>query len=100
MTTVVSIAFLISIIVYLYVGIFLSRKTKYVEDLLPLQLGKLSRVKNSTEFSRSTVATTISLATVIMAYFELAPYSHTLEYQPFSNRVFRGKMMEHAGRYQ
>lgn len=74
MITIVIIALLISIIVYLGVGFFLGRKTKDVGDLLPLITGKQSRVNNSREFSASTVATTISLATVIMAFFELAPY--------------------------
>ncbi|MHC4396710.1 MAG: sodium:solute symporter family transporter [Planctomycetota bacterium] len=72
MTTIVISALLLAFIVYIAVGLFLGRRTKGVADLLPLAFNRQARVKNSSEFSASTVATTISLATVVMAFFELA----------------------------
>jgi Na+/proline symporter len=72
MTLVVITALLVAFIVYLWIGIYLGRRTHDVADLLPLEFSKQARVRNSTEFSASTVATTISLATVVMAFFELA----------------------------
>ncbi|MHC4720980.1 MAG: sodium:solute symporter family transporter, partial [Planctomycetota bacterium] len=53
-------------------GLWLGRRTKGIADLLPVQLSRQARVANASEFSSSTVATTISLATVVMAFFELA----------------------------
>lgn len=41
--------------------------------MLPIAQGKQASVKNANEFSSSTVATTISLATVVVAFFQLAP---------------------------
>ena len=72
MTLVVITALLVAFVVYLWVGIYLGRRTHDVADLLPLEFQKQACVRNSTEFSASTVATTISLATVVMAFFELA----------------------------
>jgi len=74
MTTVVVSALLVSFIVYLFIGFYLSRSTKDVADMLPLISGKQAQVKNKNEFSISTVAATISLATVILTFYELAPY--------------------------
>src|SRR5258706_11395848 len=68
------IAALSSIVVYLAVGFYLGRRTTTLSDHLPIKLGHLARVANDAEFSASTVAATISLATVVMAFFELAPY--------------------------
>ncbi|MCB0745099.1 MAG: hypothetical protein KDC67_14420, partial [Ignavibacteriae bacterium] len=59
---------------YLTIGFHLSKQTKNIADMLPLKTGGLSVVKNSNEFSNSTVATTISLATVVLTFYELAPY--------------------------
>ena len=72
MAIIVISALLLAFIVYIAVGLFLGRRTKDVADLLPLAFNRQARVKNSSEFSASTVATTISLATVVMAFFELA----------------------------
>ena len=72
MATIVISALLLAFIVYIAVGLFLGRQTRDVADLLPLAFNRQARVKNSSEFSSSTVATTISLATVVMAFFELA----------------------------
>jgi len=67
-------ALLLALIVYVAIGLAVGRKTKGVADLLPLTADRQAKVKNPAEFSTSTVATTISLATVIMAFFELAQY--------------------------
>lgn len=72
MTIVVLTALLLAFVVYLWVGIYLGRRTRDVADLLPLEFSKQACVRSSAEFSASTVATTISLATVVMAFFELA----------------------------
>ena len=72
MGTVVVSALLLAFIVYVTVGLWLGRRTKGIADLLPVQLSRQARVANAREFSASTVATTISLATVVMAFFELA----------------------------
>ena len=62
----------VSFAIYLGVGFILGRKTHGIADLLPLGFGRQARVANSAEFSASTVATTISLATVVLAFFEMA----------------------------
>ncbi len=62
----------VSFVIYLGVGYFLGRKTRGIADLLPLDFGRQARVASSAEFSASTVATTISLATVVLAFFEMA----------------------------
>ncbi len=72
MTLIVLSAILVSIIVYLGVGFYLGRNTKSVGDMLPMMAGQQAQVANSNEFSASTVATTISLATVVVAFFELS----------------------------
>ena len=71
MSTIVISALLLAFVVYIVVGLLLGQRTKGVADLLPLGFSRQARVENSTEFSSSTVATTISLATVVMAFFEL-----------------------------
>lgn len=63
-----------SFAIYLYIGIRNWKETKSLSDMIPVMFGKKASVKSTDEFSASTVATTISLATVIMAYFELAGY--------------------------
>ena len=72
MTIVVISALLLAFAIYIAVGLYAGRKTMGIADMLPLGMGKQASVKNSAEFSSSTVATTISLATVVMAFFELA----------------------------
>ncbi len=72
MGTIVVSALLLAFIVYVTVGLWLGRRTKGIADLLPVQLSRQARVDSASEFSSSTVATTISLATVVMAFFELA----------------------------
>ncbi len=68
----VVISLLLALIVYIGIGLVLGRRTKTIADMLPLALSRQARVENASEFSASTVATTISLATVVMAFFELA----------------------------
>ncbi len=72
MSGIVISALLLAFMVYIGVGIFVGRGTAGIADLLPLGFGRQARVENSAEFSASTVATTLSLATVVMAFFELA----------------------------
>lgn len=70
-------ATLVSVVVYLTLGFALGRRTKRLADHLPVTAGHQARVANTAEFSASTVAATISLATVVLAFFELAPYLGT-----------------------
>ncbi|MHC5061807.1 MAG: sodium:solute symporter family transporter, partial [Planctomycetota bacterium] len=65
-------ALFLAFVLYVAVGLFLGSGTKGIADLLPVKLSRQARVVNVSEFSSSTVATTISLATVVMAFFELA----------------------------
>ena len=74
MTFVVLSALLVSSIVYLYMGFTESRFNRNLGDLLPVVFGRNARVDSTDEFRASTVATTVSLATIILAYFELAGY--------------------------
>lgn len=59
---------------YIALSIRLHRNAVALDDHLPLTSGRQARVMNSAEFSAATVATTISLATVILAYAELASF--------------------------
>ncbi|MCK4959370.1 MAG: hypothetical protein KAT00_08210, partial [Planctomycetes bacterium] len=72
MGVVVIFALLTAFVIYLAVGVLAGRRASSIADLLPLGTSRQARVENSSEFSSSTIATTISLATVIMAFFELA----------------------------
>ncbi|MFC1737805.1 hypothetical protein ACFL1G_02000 [Planctomycetota bacterium] len=72
MSAIVITSLLLALIIYIAVGLTQGRHTKGIADLLPLALKGQARVKSSSEFASSTVATTISLATVVMAFFELA----------------------------
>ncbi|MCK4998154.1 MAG: hypothetical protein KAS23_01420, partial [Anaerohalosphaera sp.] len=62
------------LIVYLGIGFAVGGRATGIDDLLPMGRGKQARVNNSAEFSASTVATTISFAMVIMAFFDLAAW--------------------------
>ncbi|MBL7959686.1 hypothetical protein JNL27_05535, partial [bacterium] len=73
MTVTVAAALLCAFSVYLFVGFFLGRRNRNLADLIPLTGGHQAEIRNSAEFSSSTVATSISLATVVLAFFELAP---------------------------
>ena len=75
MSSVVLGALFFSLIIYLFVGFSLGKKMRKIADLFPLIANNSqSGIRNSSEFSASTVATTISLATVVVAFFDLAPY--------------------------
>ena len=74
MQTVVWLAAGVSILVCLVIGAWHSLKVNTVGDVFPVLLGTNARVDSSKEFSASTVATTISLATVVVAFYELAPF--------------------------
>ena len=67
-------ALILSSILYLGVGYFLGKENKSLADLLPVTFGSTASVKSEDEFSKSTVATTVSLATIVLAYFELSGY--------------------------
>ena len=73
MTAVVISALAFSMFLYIAMGIRYSSGVRGLGDLLPLLLGKNARVNNHREFGASTVAATISLATVIVAFYELVP---------------------------
>lgn len=72
MEQVVLLALIISAVLYLYIGYKLGHQNKGIGDLLPIVFGKNAKINSVSEFSSSTAATTISLATIILAYFELA----------------------------
>lgn len=74
MATIILSALLISAIIYLSIGYSLSKDNKNLSDLFPVVFGKKASVNTTDEFSKSTVATTVSLATIVLAYFELAGY--------------------------
>lgn len=61
------------IVLYLYVSYKIALKTKVLGDQLPLSPGYQAQVATVGEFRASTVATSISLATVVLAFYELAP---------------------------
>lgn len=72
MQTVILAALGLSAILYLYIGYQLGSKNRNLGDLLPIVFGRNATVNNVAEFSSSTAATTVSLATIVLAYFELA----------------------------
>ncbi len=73
MTAIVLFALGVSILIFVGMGIRYSLRIRGLGDILPLLLGRRARVENHREFAASTVAATISLATVIVAFFELVP---------------------------
>ncbi|MDR3702520.1 MAG: hypothetical protein P4L56_22940 [Candidatus Sulfopaludibacter sp.] len=62
----------LSTTVCLLLGFYQKRRTRSLGDLIPIQRGREASVRSGVEFSSATVAATVSLATVIMAFFELA----------------------------
>lgn len=74
MATIVITALLLSAVIYLVVGFALGKHNKNLADLFPVIFGRNAKVQTVDEFSTSTVATTVSLATIVLAYFELAGY--------------------------
>ncbi len=71
-STIIS-ALILSLLIYLYIGFFYKQSIKRISDIIPVIKNSKASVESSKEFSASTVATTISLATVIIAFFELVP---------------------------
>ncbi len=65
---------LLALAVYISIGIIVGLKTRGIADLFPLAHSRRARVKNEAEFSSSTVATTISLATVVILLFQLGQF--------------------------
>jgi len=63
----------LSIALYLGLGLWFSFRIRSLGDIFPLLLGQNARVANYREFAASTVAATISLATVVVAFYELVP---------------------------
>jgi Na+/proline symporter len=74
MEIVVIAAFLLAFLFYIIIGAFYRKKVKTLGDMLPVTFGKQAQIKNHREFSASTVAVSVSLSTLIVAYFELAPF--------------------------
>lgn len=74
MTIIVLTALLLSSVFYIGIGLVLGKHNKSLGDLFPILRNRNARVETSAEFSKSTVATTVSLATIVLAYFELAGY--------------------------
>jgi Na+/proline symporter len=75
MSELVLAAIALSGVAYLTVSWRLSRRSSELRDHLPMTSDdSQASIRNSSEFSAATVATTISLATVVLAYTELAGY--------------------------
>ncbi len=73
MTAVVLSAILLSLIIYILIGLKHRKSVFDLGDIIPVMKGKTAKVKGKNEFSSSTVATSISLATVVLAFFDLVP---------------------------
>lgn len=73
MTLPIVLALAAAFLLYLVVGVVTGRRSRKLADWLPIQQGHQASVRNAAEFSASTVATTLSLATVVLAFFELVP---------------------------
>ncbi len=67
-------ATLLSLAGVITVGLVVGRGVKSSGDLLPTTRGGEAAILSEAELAAATLSTTISLATVVMAYFELAPY--------------------------
>lgn len=66
-------AFVVSLLVCLVIGALHSLRVRSLADVLPVIFGRNAKVASAKEFSASTVAATISLATVVVAFYELTP---------------------------
>lgn len=74
MELVVILALVLSIVFFLLLGFKYGKKNKTLSDIFPIYFGKNASVDTVEEFSSTSIATTVSLATIIMAYFELVGY--------------------------
>jgi len=73
MTIAVILSLSVSVVLYLGIGIWYGSRIRGLGDLLPLLRDGKAKVANHREFASSTVAATISLATVVVAFYELVP---------------------------
>jgi len=73
MTVIVLSALLLSIIIYIIVGLKYRKVILDLGDIIPIIRGRVAKVKNESELSASNVAASISLATVVVAFFDLVP---------------------------
>lgn len=73
MASIVIFAILISLCIYIGIGLLHRKKVFGLGDIIPVMKGKTASVKGEAEFSASTVATSLSLATVVLAFFDLVP---------------------------
>src|SRR4051794_10603396 len=73
MTTTIIAALSLSACFYLALGLRQARRTRTLGDMVPVRRGQEAAVETAGELSATTVAATISLATVVMAFSELAP---------------------------
>jgi Na+/proline symporter len=66
---------LLSALAYFFISSSIRIRSRHLADFLPMAANdSIADVKSAAEFNASTVATTISLATVILAFSELAPF--------------------------
>jgi len=73
MTIAVILSLCVSVVLYLGLGAWYGSRIRGLGDLLPLLRGGKAKVVSHREFASSTVAATISLATVLVAFYELVP---------------------------
>ncbi len=73
MTTIVLSALCLSIIIYVFIGLKHSKSISDLADIIPILKGRVARVQGDSELSATNVAASISLATVIVAFFDLVP---------------------------
>ena len=66
-------AVVFSILTCLGIGAVHSLRIRNLADVIPVLLGRNARVANHREFAASTVAASLSLATVVVAFYELVP---------------------------
>lgn len=59
---------------YIVIGLRLGRHINRLGDHIPVDTSGRARVLSGSEYSTTTIATTISLATVVLAFFDLAPF--------------------------
>ncbi|MBP6507672.1 MAG: hypothetical protein KA257_08920 [Opitutaceae bacterium] len=74
MATTSYLALALTAVGFLALGLYFFVRIKGLADFLPIARTGRARVRSSGAFSASTVATSISLATLITAYFSLASY--------------------------
>jgi Na+/proline symporter len=61
-------------LVFLGIGLFAGRKIRALQDFIPVSRSDGIRLVSRRQFSATTISQTISLATIIAAYFNLASY--------------------------